>query len=825
MTLKQHYASITPRVSNTSNIPYAGQNRLSITPNVTSLGGLGKIDDTPSNLLNDEEQRRRFMVGNDIINASNTLLETGKNVDAKNQKYANSYTAANKADTFIVNQDMLTKAGLNYSSEHLTQDQTHALQQQIEELQQANRNTSHTEQSAKPVNERITSSDWYSVTKNKDGTSTVTSYGVWDKILGRTVGEGYSTTFTDDARSAQKMLSIMNGFNSSLDNMNDSDRVTASIRTISEMLDVARGGAGENILDSNGITTIANAIDYANHVKDMDYSQKAMQGLSLINQAAGQLGYEIPALSNAVSMYTAGYGVYELLNNWDKLDPSQRGALFMSSLVNGALAYEPAKNLVTTFQQAWNNVGIPSTGAQAVSTGGGQIASAGGGAAASGGEKIMTSSVGSSTGGAQVGNASSSVGTSMGTQVGASAVTRDTATSATQAAWNNGANEATRQAGQELASQQGASEGTQQMVNAGSSELATDQAIEQGSKQSGSSMGLSFYLAALAAFIDHGWNKNYGMFRHGNDVTTMAKYDYELLKNHVGSGTNDDRKVLAARGTQIGTTIGAFWGPAGAAIGGAIGVVVGMGLGSFKTGHSVEQKARDSWRYQFATRGIFRRTGDDKYAMRLADGRYYSVDADGSGSRATYIDGSVKEFANPDKLTEGDAHRIVNKQGEARKLLPYEVDYTNDLDFTGNIMVTPLIMAVGGSYNLKKTGELGQMLGLMTNGITSNCGREFTPENFGVMTSNVRALFATQGITNKSLMNNSLAEAYFSGILSKKDYQLGLMAQNWIFDEDGFDQAAGVMNSSRGSNIGMTGGRDVTASQNNFVQGDTRGIA
>ncbi len=803
MTLKQHYASITPRVSKTSAPMYGNQDRLSITQNVTALGGLGKTNDMPSNLLNDEEQRRRFMVGNDIINATNTLVESGKNVDAKNPKYANTYTPVNNADTMIVDQGMLDKAGLTYSSENLTQDQTQALQQQIAELQQTNRNTSHTEQSAKPINERTSLSDWYKVTKNKDGTSTVSSYGIWDKVLGRTLGEGYSTTFTDDARSAQQMLSIMNGFNTSLDNMSDSDRVTASIRTISEMLDVARGGAGENILDANGITTIANVIDYANHVKDMDYTQKAIQGISLINQASQQLGYEIPALGNAVSMFSAGYGAYQLLENWDKLDSSQRGALFLATVANGALAYGPAKNLVTTFQQAWNNTGVASAGTQAATTG----------TATSGGETVVASSAGKSA------------GSSVGTQVGVSAVTNETATPATQAAWNSTANEATRQAGQELASQQGASEGTQQMVNAGTTEFATDQTMEQGIEQSGKGIGMSVYLAALAAFIDHGWNKNYGMFRDGNDVTTMAKWDFELLKNHMGGGTNDDRKVLAARGTQIGTTIGSFWGPIGTAIGGAIGVVVGMGLGSFKTGHSVEQKARDAWRYQFATRGIFRRTGDDKYAMRLADGRYYSVDADGSGSRATYIDGSVKEFANPDKLTEGDAHRIVNKQGEARKLLPYEVDYTNDLDFTGNIMVTPLIMAVGGSYNLKRTGELGQMLGLMTNGITSNCGREFNPENFKVMTSNVRSLFATQGITNKALMNNSLAEAYFNGILSKKDYHLGLMAQNWIFDEDGYDQAAGVMNSTRGSNIGMTGGRDVTASQNNFVQGDTRGIA
>lgn len=751
-------ASATPSVSQTM-----------MTQNIIS-GKMGEVKDTPSNIATDDEQRRRAAVTNQTVDAFTQTVNKAQNVGATNPQYAASYTPAAQANTFVVDKSMLGDSAMSGTT--LSASQTKALQDQIAQIQQSNLDTKKSEQSAKPLTTRDTLQDWLTVTKNPDGTSTVSTYGIWDKLTGRTVGEGYTTNFTERATSGARLLSMMQGYQNAYDSMDSTDRVAYGALTFSNMLDALRGGEGENIMSANGISTIAKAISYGNHIGDQSFKQDAEQGLFLFNEVTQKLGYPMPMLNDGLAMYTMGSGIYNLINNWDKLTEAERGQLFLSTVSAGAEAYLPAKSLATTFMNYWNQTGVGTAQASA------QAASA--------------------------------------TAASQAAATSATSSAATQAAWNQGANIATEQAataGSQLASQQVANQ---------AADVATDQAIEQGTQQAGSSVGLSTYLAGLAAFIDIGWNKNYGLFRGGNDLTSMARYDVDLLKRHVGSGTNDDRKALGARGMQIGAHVGAFWGTTGCAVGLAIGSIVGLGLGSFKVGKSVEQKARDKWRYQFATKGIVSETSNNNsYAVQLDDGQWYDVGHDGSSSKATMIDGTVKNFANPDRLSEKDARRVNNRS----YLLPYEVDYTNDLDYASSVMLNPLIMAVGGSYNLNKSSELQQMLGHLTNGVTSNCGRDFTEGNFKTAAANIRKIFSTQGITNKAHLNDSIALAYFNGIISKKDYDLGMMSKNWIYDEDGFTQAAGVMNAARGSNIQASGAVDTSATQNNFATSDTRGIA
>lgn len=289
----------------------------------------------------------------------------------------------------------------------------------------------------------------------------------------------------------------------------------------------------------------------------------------------------------------------------------------------------------------------------------------------------------------------------------------------------------------------------------------------------------------------------------------------EGLHKSFGVGSADSRKAGALAGTEagigaaglgVGTAVlmGASVGSAlpviGTVIGAAVGAVVGVATGSAKTGHSKEQRARDNWRRTYTQVGVFSKapktegSSHNTYAMQLADGRWYDVGHDGSGSRATFINGEVKQIANPDRLTEADKHRMVNdKTGAVRAVLPYNVDYTNDLDLLGSMMLAGMIVPVGGSYQNERSAEVPQMIGYMTNGITSNCGRDFSIKNYQIMADNAKALYAKIGITNKDQMVNSMGEAYLMGQLTYDDYMSSLTAANLMYDENGYQQAQAMI--------------------------------
>lgn len=287
----------------------------------------------------------------------------------------------------------------------------------------------------------------------------------------------------------------------------------------------------------------------------------------------------------------------------------------------------------------------------------------------------------------------------------------------------------------------------------------------------------------------------------------------EGMADVFGQGTADSRKASALSGMTagmgaaslglgtavlMGAQVGASLGVVGAAIGAAVGAAVGLATGSVKAGKSTEQRARDTWRSVYAQTGIFSQAphsegGGTTYAMQLADGRWYDVGHDGSGSRATFINGDAKSIAHPERLTESDRKSMTKGNGEIRGVLPYNVDYTNDLDFVGSLMLTGMIVPIGGTYQKQRSSEVPQMLGYMTNGITSNCGREFTLANYKVMTDNAKALYSKIGITNKQQMVNSMGEAYLYGQIDYNDYMNSLTAANLMYDDNGYEQAKGMM--------------------------------
>jgi len=299
---------------------------------------------------------------------------------------------------------------------------------------------------------------------------------------------------------------------------------------------------------------------------------------------------------------------------------------------------------------------------------------------------------------------------------------------------------------------------------------------------------------------------------------TMSK-GIEGLHKAFGQGTNSSMKASTLSGMSTGmgaaslglgaaalagAEVGAALGAVGVVVGAAVGAVVGLATGAAKTGASKEKHARDNWRAMYGQVGVFSRApvaeGSDHhtYAMQLADGRWYDVGHDGSGSRATFINGEVKYIANPDKLTAEDRHRMVNdKHGTVRAVLPYNVDYTNDLDVVGSLMVSGMIVPVGGTYQKERTAEVPQMLGYMTNGITSNCGRELTEKNYKIMADNAKTLYAKIGITNKTQMVNSMGEAYLYGQIDYQDYMSSLTAANLMFDDNGYQQAQAMIGTAQ----------------------------
>lgn len=187
----------------------------------------------------------------------------------------------------------------------------------------------------------------------------------------------------------------------------------------------------------------------------------------------------------------------------------------------------------------------------------------------------------------------------------------------------------------------------------------------------------------------------------------------------------------------LGATIGSVVPVVGTIIGAVVGAVVGLVQTSGKFGHSREQIHRDMMRKTIQQSNVIQRAENHHFYYVLADGQYYNVGIDGSGGRAMDINAKTKTFYHPELLQAGrDQEHATKLKGE---MLPYDIDYTNNLDFTASVLARPLmILGMGGSNN-RDQQEYEQMLGYLTNATTSNMGREFTADNFEKMRGNIIA--------------------------------------------------------------------------------------
>lgn len=255
---------------------------------------------------------------------------------------------------------------------------------------------------------------------------------------------------------------------------------------------------------------------------------------------------------------------------------------------------------------------------------------------------------------------------------------------------------------------------------------------------------------------------------------------YSMVDNWGQGGNAGSRASQASNGAAIGS----MFGPWGA----AIGAVIGLAIGSINAGKSGPQQKRDSLRGVMINNNIFQKQEDGRVTTNLADGSMYDVGVDGARSTAKMADGSVKTYANPDRIAERDKSHVLN----GNQLRPYDIDYTNDLDYITSLATKAAnLFPVGGSM-ARRTSEVDQINGLLTNAATSNAGREWTEENFQKVMGNVRGFYKNMGITSADEGMKILNEMRDNKRISKDDYNAMVMGIDFAFNSD-FERATQLL--------------------------------
>lgn len=230
----------------------------------------------------------------------------------------------------------------------------------------------------------------------------------------------------------------------------------------------------------------------------------------------------------------------------------------------------------------------------------------------------------------------------------------------------------------------------------------------------------------------------------------------------------------AGTGAAVGSTAGAVVGSvllpgigtvAGSFIGGALGSAVG---GQFAGGPDTKQrKKRDSIFNAFRDMGLFNTDSDDYI---LPDGTTYSFNSEEKHS-----------WKNPGKRVDGIGDR---------DLFSYEIDYTNDLDYTSGMVGLSLSRLLTGG----KGREIDQVGSEMANGFLGKVGRggELTKENFDNTMGNARSFYAKAGINSKDEMLALASQGHAQGRYNDTDFAVMQQAATMLFDND-FNTAAKLM--------------------------------
>lgn len=265
--------------------------------------------------------------------------------------------------------------------------------------------------------------------------------------------------------------------------------------------------------------------------------------------------------------------------------------------------------------------------------------------------------------------------------------------------------------------------------------------------------------------------------RIGGGITALAGAYTVTQTWGKGGAKNAIMGGLGAAGAVTGTMVatgmstgllaaGAAMGPIGWAVIAA--AVIGSAI---KKGKSKEQMARDS------VRGAFKEVGltNDRGEFELPDGTLTTLGIDGRGD--------MREWANKDLVAKGDNPNL--------KLHAYDIDYTNDLDFTSGMMGVSLSRIIGGG----SATNVDQVGGNLGNAALKNIGygKEMTEENFNKLTQNMRSIYSKIGIGSKgdfeALANTMLSE----GRITNMEHASMMQSAAMMYDPNGYRTAKTLM--------------------------------
>lgn len=199
------------------------------------------------------------------------------------------------------------------------------------------------------------------------------------------------------------------------------------------------------------------------------------------------------------------------------------------------------------------------------------------------------------------------------------------------------------------------------------------------------------------------------------------------------AGASIGAGISVASAIATGATIGSAIPVAGTLIGAAVGAVIGFASGFFGSSKSKERMERDAFRDAFEKVGLTKLNERKMDMLELADGTMYHIGEEG------FLE---KQIYNPQRA---DIQLLKDRAKVNNKLLAYEVDYTNDLDYMTSLSADAL-----SNFILQTNNErVKDMTAHLTNGATSNTNsREFNIENWSKSIENMRSMYKKVGIND-----------------------------------------------------------------------------
>ena len=544
----------------------------------------------------------------------------------------------------------------------------------------------------------------------------------------------------------------------------------------------------KNFVDDYAIKEWGNLVDMSINWKDRNAMQNTMAGLRTVTGLSQRYGWNkylggdavVGNVQDLLALYTFGKSLYQLGNNWSKMSTGERVAGTFNTMSSGFQAYGAMKPY---YEKLFSDVTSQGVASSVQTTG---TTTLGQQAATQGGKQVAQPVIANATrtGGQAAVNGGYQGGVLQG-----------------KGGYVGQVEGPGQYQGGQVQPYEGSINGAN-AANAATGAIANFSLAQARGKSDRTAAGWG-----VAGGIG-GW---YGG-PIGAGVVACGQAIEQFCEN--GRATAKDRQAGAIQGAAAGATIvigtslasaaaamatGAAVGSvvpvAGTIIGAVVGAVIGVAANSGKWGHSREQYHRGLYREALGQTGIFEKAArgtehHGNFYYQLADGQYYNVGIDGSGGRASDINGKIKTVYNQDMITDYDRKNIEKINNEVR---PYDIDYTCNMDYTGSLMLAPLnALGLGGSNN-EDTAEYNQMLGYMTNACTSNVGRDMTRDNFDKMVSNIKAGYERVGINNRQDAANAIALSYMQGNITEDDMNSFQLALNLLYSDNGYDQAMSLM--------------------------------